>query len=107
LTTLIFQAGITLKSMVKMLPDNWKDQIGGHDALYFGAVGWPAKIADHVSLWGSLLLFRREFDQYINLRPARLMPGIIAPVVRRDGSRSPAGRDRHVHRAGKHRGRIL
>eukprot|EP01041_Mallomonas_annulata_P025351 gene25351-46363_t len=64
----------------KMLPDNWKDQIGGHDAIYFGAVGWPDKIADHVSLWGSLLLFRREFDQYINLRPARLMPGIIAPV---------------------------
>ena len=70
----------------KMLPDNWKDLIGGHDAIYFGAVGWPEKIPDHVSLWGSLLLFRREFDQYINLRPARLMPGIIAPVVRRDGT---------------------
>ena len=70
----------------KMLPDNWKDQIGGHDAIYFGAVGWPDKIPDHISLWGSLLLFRREFDQYINLRPARLMPGVIAPVVRRDGS---------------------
>ena len=70
----------------KMLPDDWKDQIGGHDAIYFGAVGWPEKIPDHVSLWGSLLLFRREFDQYINLRPARLMPGIVAPVVRRDGS---------------------
>ncbi len=40
----------------KMLPDNWKDQIGGHEAIYFGAVGWPEKIADHVSLWGSLLL---------------------------------------------------
>lgn len=75
----------------KMLPDNWKDQIGGHDAIYFGAVGWPAKIADHVSLWGSLLLFRREFDQYINLRPARLMPGITAPVVRRDGSARQPG----------------
>jgi tartrate dehydrogenase/decarboxylase/D-malate dehydrogenase len=70
----------------KMLPDNWKDLIGGHDAIYFGAVGWPEKIPDHVSLWGSLLLFRREFDQYVNLRPARLMPGITAPVVRRDGS---------------------
>ena len=57
-------------------PDDWKAQIGGHDAIYFGAVGWPAKIADHVSLWGSLLLFRREFDQYVNLRPARLMPGV-------------------------------
>lgn len=70
----------------QMLPDDWKDQIGGHDAIYFGAVGWPEKIPDHVSLWGSLLLFRREFDQYVNLRPARLMPGVIAPVVRRDGS---------------------
>ncbi len=70
----------------QMLPDNWKDQIGGHDAIYFGAVGWPEKIPDHVSLWGSLLLFRREFDQYVNLRPARLMPGIVAPVVRRDGT---------------------
>ncbi len=75
----------------KMLPDDWKDQIGGHDAIYFGAVGWPEKIPDHLSLWGSLLLFRREFDQYVNLRPVRLMPGIIAPVVRRDGSRREPG----------------
>ena len=75
----------------KMLPDDWKAQIGGHEAIYFGAVGWPEKIPDHVSLWGSLLLFRREFDQYVNLRPARLMPGIIAPVVRRDGSARTAG----------------
>ena len=83
----------------KMLPDDWKAQIGGHDAIYFGAVGWPDKIADHVSLWGSLLLFRREFDQYINLRPARLMPGIIAPVVRRDGSpRQPGEIDFYIVR---------
>jgi tartrate dehydrogenase/decarboxylase / D-malate dehydrogenase len=83
----------------KMLPDDWKDQIGGHDALYFGAVGWPEKIPDHVSLWGSLLMFRREFDQYINLRPARLMPGIIAPVVRRDGSpRQPGEIDMYIVR---------
>lgn len=75
----------------KMLPDDWKAQIGGHEAIYFGAVGWPEKIPDHVSLWGSLLLFRREFDQYVNLRPARLMPGIIAPVVRRDGSARAPG----------------
>ncbi len=75
----------------KMMPDDWKDLVGGHDAIYFGAVGWPEKILDHVSLWGSLLLFRREFDQYVNLRPARLMPGIIAPVVRRDGSRREPG----------------
>ncbi|WP_156862074.1 tartrate dehydrogenase [Casimicrobium huifangae] len=75
----------------KMLPDDWKAQIGSHDAIYFGAVGWPAKIADHVSLWGSLLLFRREFDQYVNLRPARLMPGVTAPVVKKDGSPYKAG----------------
>ncbi|GAA4429397.1 tartrate dehydrogenase [Acidovorax lacteus] len=75
----------------RMLPEDWKDQIGGHDAIFFGAVGWPEKIPDHVSLWGSLLLFRREFDQYVNLRPARLMPGIVAPVVRRDGSARQPG----------------
>ncbi|RIX77584.1 tartrate dehydrogenase [Acidovorax cavernicola] len=83
----------------QMLPDNWKDQIGGHDAIFFGAVGWPEKIPDHVSLWGSLLMFRREFDQYINLRPARLMPGIVAPVVRRDGTpREPGEIDMYIVR---------
>ncbi len=83
----------------QMMPDNWKDQIGGHDAIFFGAVGWPEKIADHVSLWGSLILFRREFDQYVNLRPARLMPGIIAPVVRKDGSaRLPGEIDMYIVR---------
>lgn len=75
----------------KMLPDDWKDQIGGHEAIYFGAVGWPDKVPDHISLWGSLLLFRREFDQYVNIRPAKLMPGVTAPVVRRDGSPRVAG----------------
>jgi len=67
----------------KMLPDDWKEQIGGHDAIFFGAVGWPDKVPDHISLWGSLLKFRREFDQYINLRPARLMPGVPSPLVNR------------------------
>ena len=83
----------------KMMPDNWRDLVGSHDAIYFGAVGWPDKIADHVSLWGSLLLFRREFDQYVNLRPARLMPGIVAPVVRRDGTpRAPGEIDMYIVR---------
>ena len=45
----------------QMMPDDWKEKIGKHDAIYFGAVGWPAKIPDHVSLWGSLIKFRREF----------------------------------------------
>ena len=70
----------------QMLPDDWKQRIGGHEAIFFGAVGWPAKIPDHVSLWGSLLKFRREFDQYVNLRPARLMPGVRSPLVDRHGA---------------------
>ena len=69
----------------KMMPDDWKAQLEGVDAILFGAVGWPATVPDHVSLWGSLLKFRREFDQYVNLRPARLMPGIRSPLVDRDG----------------------
>ena len=62
---------------------DWKDQIGGHDCLYFGASGWPATVPDHVSLWDSLIKFRREFDQYVNLRPCRLMPGIKSPLADR------------------------
>ena len=67
----------------KMLPDDWFDTLTRYDAIYFGAVGWPAKIPDHVSLWGSLLQFRRSFDQYVNLRPVRLMPGIKSPLADR------------------------
>lgn len=67
----------------KMMPDDWKARIGGHDAIFFGAVGWPATVPDHVSLWGSLLKFRREFDQYANVRPVRLMPGIPCPLAGR------------------------
>ncbi|KRW97621.1 tartrate dehydrogenase [Paracoccus sp. MKU1] len=67
----------------KMMPDDWKQQIGNHDAIFFGAVGWPAVVPDHVSLWGSLIQFRREFDQYVSLRPVRLMPGVSAPLAGR------------------------
>jgi tartrate dehydrogenase/decarboxylase/D-malate dehydrogenase len=67
----------------QMMPDDWKAQIGGKEALLFGAVGWPAAVPDHISLWGSLLKFRREFDQYINLRPARLFEGVPCPLANR------------------------
>lgn len=67
----------------KMMPDNWFAQLKDFDAIYFGAVGWPEVVPDHVSLWQSLLLFRREFDQYVNLRPCRLMPGVKAPLAGR------------------------
>lgn len=66
-----------------MMPADWKERIGGHDAIFFGAVGWPEKVPDHVSLWGSLIQWRREFDQYVNLRPVRLMPGIPSPLANR------------------------
>jgi tartrate dehydrogenase/decarboxylase / D-malate dehydrogenase len=67
----------------RMMPEDWKQKIGGHDAIFFGAVGWPAKVPDHVSLWGSLVTWRREFDQYVNLRPVRLMPGVASPLANR------------------------
>jgi len=65
----------------KMLPDDWKEKLCFHDAIFFGAVGDPAKVPDHISLWGSLLKFRREFDQYINLRPVKLFDGVPCPLV--------------------------
>ena len=67
----------------RMMPEDWKAQIGGHDAIFFGAVGWPEKVPDHTSLWGSLITMRREFDQYANLRPVRLMPGVPCPLANR------------------------
>lgn len=66
-----------------MMPDDWKQQLGGMDAIFFGAVGWPATVPDNVSLWGSLLKFRREFDQYVNLRPVRLFDGVPCPLAGR------------------------
>ncbi|MEM7521134.1 MAG: tartrate dehydrogenase [Pseudomonadota bacterium] len=68
----------------QMMPDDWKDRLGSSDALFFGAVGWPDVVPDHISLWGSLLQFRREFDQYVNLRPARAMPGVPLPLANRN-----------------------
>ncbi|MBX9963340.1 MAG: tartrate dehydrogenase [Burkholderiales bacterium] len=65
------------------MPPDWRDRIGGHDCIFFGATGWPAKVPDHKSLWDSLILFRRGFDQYVNLRPVRLLPGIPCPLAGR------------------------
>lgn len=67
----------------KMMPDDWFEQLKGFDAIYFGAVGWPDKVPDHISLWGSLLKFRREFDQYANIRPVKLFPGVACPLANR------------------------
>lgn len=67
----------------KMMPDDWKSQLEGYDAIYFGAVGWPDRVPDHISLWDSLIQFRRQFDQYVCLRPVKLIPGVPCPLAGR------------------------
>src|SRR4030095_3039138 len=66
-----------------MMREDCFETLSPHDAIFYGAVGWPAIVPDHVSLWGSLIQFRRRFDQYVNLRPCRLMPGIPTPLAGR------------------------
>src|SRR5690606_18649736 len=53
-------------------------------AIYFGAVGWPDVVPDHISLWESLIAMRRGFDEYVNLRPVRLLKGVPCPLKRRE-----------------------
>ena len=67
----------------RMMPEDWFEKLSGFEAIYYGAVGWPATVPDHVSLWGSLIQFRRGFDQYVNMRPCRLMPGVATPLANR------------------------
>jgi tartrate dehydrogenase/decarboxylase/D-malate dehydrogenase len=67
----------------RMMPEDWFTQLKPYDAIFYGAVGWPATVPDHVSLWGSLIKFRRDFDQYVNMRPCKLMPGIPSPLANR------------------------
>ena len=66
----------------RMMPTDGLAQIRQHDAIYLGAVGFPG-VPDHVSLWGLLIPIRREFRQYANVRPVRLMPGIESPLRNR------------------------
>ena len=63
-----------------MMPDDALDTLAASDAIFLGAVGAPG-VADHVSLWGMLIPIRREFDQYVNLRPARLLPNVPSPLA--------------------------
>lgn len=66
-----------------MMPEDGMAQIRHHDAVYLGAVGLPDLVPDHISLWGLLIKIRREFDQYANIRPVRLMPGVACPLANR------------------------
>lgn len=63
----------------KMMPNDGIEQLAGFDAVYLGAVGFPT-VPDHISLWGLLIPIRREFNQYINLRPVRLFDGVSSPL---------------------------
>ncbi|HEV8022402.1 MAG TPA: tartrate dehydrogenase [Candidatus Lustribacter sp.] len=65
-----------------MMPSDGLAQIRNHDAIFLGAVGFPG-VPDHVSLWGLLIPIRRHFQQYANVRPVRLMPGIASPLAGR------------------------
>ena len=72
----------TYKETGKMMPDDGLDQLAKSDSILLGAVGWPG-VPDHVSLWGLLIPIRRGFDQYANVRPCKLMPGVKTPLAGR------------------------
>ena len=65
-----------------MMPADGMERLRASDSIFLGAVGWPG-VPDHVSLWGLLIPIRRGFDQYVNLRPCRLMPGAKTPLAGR------------------------
>ncbi|MGE0876903.1 MAG: tartrate dehydrogenase [Burkholderiales bacterium] len=71
------------KTHGRMCPEDAPDILRKFDAIYFGAVGNPAIVADHVSAWGLLINFRRWFDLYVNLRPVRLFEGVPSPLAGR------------------------
>jgi tartrate dehydrogenase/decarboxylase/D-malate dehydrogenase len=93
----------------RMLPEDGLETLRTFDAIYFGAVGWPA-VPDHISLWGLRLAICQGFDQYANVRPARLLPGLRGPlrdrepedldfvVVRENTEGEYAGAGGRVHR---------
>ena len=63
----------------RMMPEDGLARIRNHDAIFLGAVGFPG-VPDHISLWGLLIPIRRQFQQYVNLRPVRLMEGVPSPL---------------------------
>ena len=65
-----------------MMPDDALQRLAEHEAILLGAIGWPT-VPDHVSLWGCLMPIRKSFEQYVNLRPVRLLPGLRGPLAGR------------------------
>ncbi|OIQ82474.1 D-malate dehydrogenase [mine drainage metagenome] len=72
----------TYKDTGMMMPEDGLDQLAKSDSILLGAVGWPG-VPDHVSLWGLLIPIRRGFDQYANVRPCKLLPGVKTPLAGR------------------------
>ena len=70
----------TYKATGRMMPVDGIARLRDHDAILLGAVGFPG-VPDHISLWGLLIPIRREFEQYVNLRPVRLLPGVPCPLA--------------------------
>jgi tartrate dehydrogenase/decarboxylase/D-malate dehydrogenase len=97
------------KANGRMMPENGLDLIKDHDAIYFGAVGAP-DVPDHITLWGLRLAICQPFDQYANVRPTRILPGITSPlrhvagpeldwvIVRENSEGEYAGVGGRVHR---------
>lgn len=95
----------------RMMPDDALKILADFDAIYFGAIGLPGVIPDHITLWEFILPLRQGFDQYINYRPSRLLPGLPGPlrdkgpedidfvVIREntEGEYSGAGGRTHIH----------
>jgi tartrate dehydrogenase/decarboxylase / D-malate dehydrogenase len=98
------------KKLGRLMPEDGLDQIRKHDAILFGAVGAP-DVPDHVTLWGLRLAICQPFDQYANVRPTRILPGITSPlrhvsgpeldwvIVRENSEGEYAGVGGRVHRA--------
>ncbi len=63
----------------RMMPEDGIDQLSKCDAIFFGAVGFPS-VPDHISLWGLLIPIRRQMQQYVNLRPIRMLRGMVSPL---------------------------
>ncbi len=63
----------------RMMPEDGIDQLREFDAIFLGAVGFP-NVPDHISLWGLLIPIRRQMQQYVNLRPVRMLRGMVSPL---------------------------
>jgi tartrate dehydrogenase/decarboxylase/D-malate dehydrogenase len=70
----------TYRKTGRMMPEDGLARIAEHDAIFLGAIGFPG-VPDHVSLWGLLIPIRRTFQQYVNLRPVRLLKGVKSPLA--------------------------